>query len=87
MLQDGLPSPVQGTDLTVIDAPLIDVWPLIGDSRNLVHWGPPVIDVSVDGDNPEGLGRNVSRPRRWAAGQASFASDGSSTSHHIGWCS
>jgi len=50
-----LPARVQGQDSIVIDAPLVQVWPLIGESRNLARWGPPVIDVSTD-DDPEGVG-------------------------------
>jgi hypothetical protein len=50
-----LPAPTQEQDSILTDAPIVDVWPLIGESRNLARWGPPVIDVSID-DDPEGLG-------------------------------
>jgi|GEM_PF-2113404 len=38
---------VQGHDTIEIDAPIEHVWPLIGDSKRLEEWGPPVKRVDV----------------------------------------
>lgn len=38
---------IQGKDSILIDAPASAIWPLIHDSMQMVHWGPPVEKVEV----------------------------------------
>jgi carbon monoxide dehydrogenase subunit G len=64
---------LQGKDEIIIDAPLERVWRLIGDSTELVNWGPPVRKVEVLG--PSGRAEGLNSRRRVDAdfdGKAGF---------------
>jgi len=59
---DWTTSVIQGQDAILVEAPIAQMWPLIADSRELGHWGPPVRGVTVltdDGQEGEGTWRRV----------------------------